>query len=221
MIKKLLTLCIFTSAASAIEPFKAEYTVFKDGKKIGLSSIELSYDAPFYTITDSTNGTHGMASFLGFKRSEVSLFTEKEGAFHTESYSMNQKVAFNKRNSDFQVDYENKLVVGKHKDEDWQLDLPHVFSTPNLVSLNLFQDICAGKTENLSYPIIKDGKVNQYDFKITSIENNIIEVDKLHSKPERITKTWLDTKQRCLPIKTYHKEEGEDPIETKLIRVSS
>jgi hypothetical protein len=161
-----------------------------------------------------------MASFLGFKRSEVSLFTEKEGVFSPESYNMNQKVAFNKRTSDFQVDYDNQLVLGIHKDENWQLKKPALFSTPNLVSLALFQDVCAGKTENLDYTIIKDGKIDQYNFKISSIKDNIIEVDKLHSKPERITKTWLDTNQKCLPVKTYHVEEGEDPIETKLIRIS-
>lgn len=220
MIKKIFTLLLISSTASAIEPFKAEYTVFKDGKKIGLSNIELSYDAPFYTITDSSNGTHGMASFLGFKRSEVSLFTEKEGIFSPKSYKLNQKVAFNKRKSNYQVDYENQIIVGKHKDENWQLQKPDFFSTPNLVSLTLFQDVCAGKTENLNYTIIKEGKAKVYNFKITSKQENIIEVDKLHSKPERITKTWLDTNQKCLPIKTYHIEEGEDPIETKLIKIS-
>ena len=220
MIKKTLILLLISSTASALEPFKADYTVFKDGKKIGISSIELIYEAPFYTLSDTTNGTHGMASFLGFKRSEISLFTEDNGVFLPESYTMHQKVAFNKRNSDYQVDYENKVVIGKHKDDNWQLDAPALFSTPNLVSLNLFQDICAGKTENLNYTIIKDGKINQYDFTIVSKQDNIIEIDKAHTKPERITKTWLDTNQRCLPVKTYHIEEGEDPIETNLIKVS-
>ena len=220
MIKKILLLLLITLNVSAIEPFKAEYTVFKDSKKIGLSSIELSYDAPFYTIKDITNGTHGMASFLGFKRFETSLFTEKEGVFTPESYSMNQKVAFNKRQSDYQVDHESHIVVGKHKGDNWQLEAPTTFSTPNLVSLTLFQDICAGKTQNLNYTVIKDGKIKPYNFKITSTKDNIVEVDKLHSKPERITKTWLDTKQKCLPVRTYHIEEGEDPIETKLIKIS-
>ena len=219
MIKNILLFLLVTTNASALEPFKAEYTVFKDGKKIGLSSIELSYEAPFYTLTDNTNGTHGMASFLGFKRLEVSLFTEKDGVFLPETYSMNQKVAFNKRKSNYQVDNKNHLVVGKHKDDNWQLDAPAVFTTPNLVSLTLFQDICAGKTKNLDYTIIKDGKIKHYSFKISSSLDNIIEVDKLHSKPSRITKTWLDTNQMCLPIKTYHIEEGEDPIETKLIKI--
>ncbi|MFK8012009.1 MAG: hypothetical protein AB8B80_08225 [Marinicellaceae bacterium] len=220
MIKKILILLLVTSQINALEPFKAEYTVFKDGKKIGLSSIELDYEAPFYSITDYTNGTHGMASFLGFKRTETSLFTEKEGGFFPESYSMYQKVAFNKRKSDYQVDYDSQTIIGKHKGEDWQLDIPKGFSTPNLVTLRLFNDVCSGKTENLDYTIIKEGKVKQYQFTMTSSQDNIIEIDRIHSKPERITKTWLDTNQRCLPVRTYHIEEGEDAIETKLVKVS-
>ena len=201
--------------------FKAEYTVYKDGKKIGLSSIELAQEAPFYTFTDKTNGTHGMASFLGFKRVEETLFTESNNQFLPESYKMEQKVAFNKRHSEYQVDKENMIVYGNStKGNDWQSEVPPVFSTPNLVSLNLFQDICAGKTSNLNYLVLKDGVVKNYNFKITSQVNGIIEIDKIHTKPSRITKTWLDKSQKCLPIRTYHIEEDEEPLETKLIKLT-
>jgi len=219
MIKKILLLLIVTFNAYALDLFKAEYTVFKDGKKIGLSSIELTKNNPFYTITDKTNGTHGMASFLGFKRSETTLFTESDGKFYPESYEMKQKVAFNKRHSDYQVDKETQMAYGKHKGDQWQTKIPDVFSSPNLVSLNLFRDVCQNKTTGLNYKVLKNGELKNYAFKITSHIDDIIEVDKIHSKPSRITKTWLDTKQNCLPIRTYHIEEGEDALETKLVQL--
>ncbi len=220
MIKETLLLLFLAFNAIALEPFKAEYTVFKDGKKIGTSSIELSYLAPFYTITDKTSGTHGMASFLGFKRSEVSMFTENEGDYSPESYQMNQKVAFNKRQSEYQIDQDKHQAIGNHKGKKWQLPVPENYSTPNLVSLNLARDICAGKTNNLKYQVLKDGKIKDYSFTIVSQKDGIIEVDKHHSKPERVTKTWLDTRQNCIPVKTYHVEEDEDPLESKLIKVT-
>lgn len=220
MIKKLFIFSIFiVFNAAALDTFKADYTVFKDGKKIGLSSIQLSQDAPFYVLSDITNGTHGMASFLGFKRSEVTIFRESNGQMLADSYEMKQKVAFNKRQSEYQVDAEMQMVYGNHKKDDWQIKTPAAFLTPNLVSLILFQDICAGKTNNLNYPVLKAGKVVNYSFKITSQKDGIIEVDKIHSKPSRITKTWLDSKQQCLPIRTYHIEEGEDALETKLLQL--
>lgn len=224
MIKKTATLLLllFLSASfstQALDLFKAEYAVYKDGKLIGDSSIELSMDSPFYTITDKTKGTHGMASFLGFKRSEVTLFTENNGQLLPESYSMKQKVAFNKRKSNYLVDQENSKAYGKHKGDQWELPTPMHFLTPNLATLKLFNDVCTNPKSDLSYQVLRKGKIQNFQFKITSQEDNIIEIDKIHSKPSRITKMWLDTKQQCLPVRTYHIEEDEDVLETKLVQL--
>lgn len=216
----LITTILFLSVkAVALQPFKAEYKVFKDGKEIGASSIELQKDSSSYKIIDKTNGTHGMASFLGFKRSEVSLFDDIGNNFIPDFYQMKQKVAFKKRQSEYQVDAETQMVYGKYKSKPWQVKQPKSFTTPNLVALNLARDICAGKTDDLNYTVLKRGKLVKYQFKITAKNDNIIEVDKIHSKPSRITKTWLDTQQNCIPVKTYHKEEDEDPLESKLEKV--
>ena len=221
MLRFLITTILFLSVkAVALQPFKAEYKVFKDGKEIGASSIELQKDSTLYKIIDKTKGTHGLASFLGFKRSEVSLFEDNDNHFIPDSYQMQQKVAFKKRHSEYQVDAETQMVYGKHKSKEWQIKQPKSFTTPNLVSLNLARDVCEGKTENLNYTVLKRGKLVEYQFKITAKNKNIIEVDKIHSKPTRITKTWLDTQQKCIPVKTYHKEEDEDPLESKLKKVA-
>jgi hypothetical protein len=221
MIKKITALLLLLSVnAHALDLFKAEYKVYKNGKEIGTSSIELSQETPFYKIIDKSNGTHGLASFLGFKRTEETIFLDSDGQFLPQSYKMNQKVAFNKRSSEFKIDTEKHTAIGKYKGNEWQSKVPTVFSTPNLVSLNLFHDICAGKTENLNYPVLKKGKIQTYQFKITSKKDGIIEVDKVHSKPTRITKTWLDSKQQCIPVKTYHVEKDEDPLESKLIQLT-
>ncbi len=219
MNKILLILTLSVTNAYALDLFKADYTVFKDGKQIGSSSIELSKEAPFYTIADKTKGTHGMASLLGFKRSETTLFTEENGDLVPESYQMKQKVAFNKRASEYQVDRENNKVYGSYKGDNWQLEVTDNFLTPNLVSLRLFNDVCEGKRSGLDYHVLKKGKIQSYRFVITSQKDNIVEVDKIHSKPTRITKMWLDTNKHCLPVKTYHIEDDDDALETKLVQL--
>ncbi|MCF6318907.1 MAG: hypothetical protein L3J83_06475 [Proteobacteria bacterium] len=223
MIKILLVLTLTTTHALALDLFKADYTVFKDGKQIGKSSMQLTKDKSFYTITDKTNGTHGMASLLGFKRSESTVFTETDGALIPESYQMQQKVAFNKKVSgyqiDRQIDRDKQQVTGSYKGDDWQLDTTDSFLTPNLVSLKLFNDICAENNSDLTYQVLKKGKLQTYNFTITSKKDNILEVDKIHSNPSRITKMWLDTNKQCLPIRTYHIQEGEDSLETKLVQL--
>jgi len=222
MIKKILLLLTFsTFNTSALDLFKANYTVYKDGKKIGKSSIELTKDELNYVITDRTNGTHGMASFLGFQRTEATVFNDNDGLLTPDSYKLKQKVAFNKLNSDYLVDKENQKISGNYKGNDWQLETQEPFLTPNLVSLQLFIDVCAGKIEDLNYDVLKKGGIHSYQFKVTSKENNIIEVDKIHSKASRITKMWLDTNKKCLPIRTYHIEDDEDRLETKLIKITN
>ncbi len=223
MIKILLILTLTTTHALALDLFKADYTVFKDGKQIGKSSMQLTKDKSFFTIADKTNGTHGMASLLGFKRSESTVFTEKDGVLIPESYQMKQKVAFNKQASEYkidrQIDRDKQQVAGSYKGDDWQLDTIDSFLTPNLVSLKLFNDICAGNKNDLTYQVLKKGKLKTYNFTVTSKQDNILEVDKIHSNPSTITKMWLDTNKQCLPIRTYHIQEGEDSLETKLVQL--
>lgn len=219
MIKILLLLTLSITNVCALDLFKADYTVFKDGEQIGKSSMQLSKDETFYTITDKTKGTHGMASLLGFKRSESTVFTEADGALIPESYQMKQKVAFNKRVSEYQIDRDSNTTYGTYKGEDWQLDTTDSFLTPNLVSLKLFNDICVGNKSDLTYQVLKKGKLKTYSFTITSRQDNILEVDKVHSEPSRITKMWLDANKQCLPTRTYHIEEGKDSLETKLVQL--
>ena len=216
----LLLLLLFCTQSYALDLFKAQYHVFKDGKEIGSSSIELKKQDNYFSIIDQTKGTHGMASFLGFKRTEVTDFFVKDDGLIPELYQMEQKVAFKKRRSNYQVDDETQMVYGEHKGKAWQIKLPKDFSTPNLVSLRLAEDVCANKTENLNYNVLKRGELVNYQFTIISQKDNIIEVEKVHAKPSRITKTWLDTNQHCISVKTYHAEEGEDPLESKLMQVT-
>jgi hypothetical protein len=219
MTKKLILFSLLTSFnLFAVETFKAEYKVFKSGKEIGKSTIELQQNGDSYLLKDETDGTHGMASFLGFKRSETTSFYDKDDQMIPLSYEMTQKVAFNKRESSYLINLDSNSISGTHKGKKWNTDnFEQSYSTPNLVKINLALDICSGKTDNLSYQVLDGGELKQYDFSIENELDGIVEVDKIHTKPSRITKTWLNTKKNCLPIKTYHLEEGEDPIETKLI----
>ncbi len=202
----------------ALDTFKANYTVFKSGKEIGKSTIELIQDGDSYLLKDETDGTHGMASFLGFKRSETTSFYDINGNLIPHSYFMKQKVAFNKRESNYQIDFDQNKITGNHKGKSWNtLNFEENYSTPNLVKINLSIDVCAGKKDNLNYKVLDAGKLKQYTFVIEKEENSVVEISKKHSKASRITKTWLDKTQHCLPIKTYHIEEGEEPIETQLI----
>ncbi len=219
MIKLFILITFFSCCTQAMNDFIADYEVYQDGKKSGLSSTELKRDGQLYSLTDKTNGTHGMASFLGFKRFEQTTFYFDNEQFMPQTYQMNQKIAFNKRQSSFAVSSDSDVINGKYKGKNWQMTRPETFSTTNLTSLQLSSDICAGKTNNLSYPILKNGKIKNYRFVITDQVDNIIEIDRVHSKSTRVTKTWLDKNQNCLPIRTFHLEEDKDPIETKLINV--
>jgi hypothetical protein len=219
MTKYLILFSIFASFnICAVETFKAEYKVFKAGKEIGLSTIELLQDGDSYLLKDETDGTYGMASFLGFKRSETTVFYNIDGQMIPQSYQMMQKVAFNKRASNYQINFDSNSISGTHKGTVWKTNnFNQAYSTPNLVKINLALDICSGKTDNLNYDVLDAGKIKQYNFIIENELDGIIEVHKIHTTATRITKTWLNTKQNCLPVKTYHIEDGEDPIETQLI----
>lgn len=213
-IKLLVIALTFTQISFGMQPFEAEYEVFRDDKILGSSSVKLS-KSDNYTLSDITKGTHGLASILGFSRFEETQFSHSGELFNPINYQMKQKVAFRKRQSNYKI-FDGK-ITGKSKGGNWELNKPETFfSTPNLVKLNLAADVCNGKIDNLVYPVIDKAKVKNMTFILDSVKENIYELSIQHNKDTRSTKLWLDKNKNCLSVRTIHIEKGEK-METKLI----
>jgi len=204
----------------APKPFEARYRIYKDGDEMGESVVKLLHDQNHWRLDSVVRGTHGLASLLGFKRSETTVFDWKyqppDDLWLPLSYRFSQKIAFKKKTSQFQYAPKTGLATGKSGSKTWQLPVKPPFISPSLVILTLAKDLCDGQ-QDMRYRVLDKGKIKDYHFTVVGTENGLIKVTKEHGSPERITESWHDPQRQCLNVRSRHKEPGDDWLETVLV----
>ncbi len=208
-----------SSTNQPLLPFEARYIIYEDGDEMGESSVILKKTTDHWQLDSVARGTHGLASLLGFKRSETTVFdwqaTAGEDRWLPLSYRFSQKVAFKKKTRHFSFDRQRGQATGKNGSKAWQLPVKPPFITPNLVIVSLARDLCRGQTD-IHYRVLDKGKIKDYHFVVLGLEDDLIKVSKEHGTPERITESWHDPARGCLNVRSRHKEPGDDWLETVL-----
>lgn len=206
-----------SSDATQLPPtFEATYLITRDGKPTAEQHTKLAQNnSAQYHLTDITKGTHGLASFTGFKRSESTTFELLDEAIKVNQHQMQQKVAFKKKRFSFRTDATTGQINGHYKD-DFILEADVRPISPHLLPIWLSTLVCGTNTE-LTVPVLKSNHIKYYQFKTEPQADDTTLVTRIYpANSDRSTQMWFDQNNHCLPIKTQH-QEGDDPlIETTL-----
>ena len=207
------------SAKPNLKPFQATYHIYKDGKVMAEQKTTLKKAATGeYILSDKTIGTHGLASFTGFERTETSSFTTDSNHWTVSHHKMKQKVAFSKRQFSFSNDGQNAQITGSHKKKPFVLSNNEHPIAAHMLSVRLSALACFNQKTTFTVPVLKSKKLSQYQFTATTQTNKLIKVSRKY--PDNIAKKshiWFDPTQNCLAVKTQYTDDG-DLIETKIKR---
>ena len=218
---KLFTyLCILTSSVSAfaaeIRPFEATYQITRGGDPTGQQTTVLNkIDDNHWSIVDTIVGTNGLASFVGFKRTESTEFKYSDNGLVAIKHDMLQKAALSKRKYHFELDSINNQYTVNLKDKQSILEpqLNTVISS-QLLPIAIAIAACE-KNTLINLNVLKSKSTSPYQFELSAHKNfyakRIYPVE-----VEKQTVSWLDETKQCLPIKNIHEVKGEPTIETTL-----
>jgi len=218
-LKLFLYTLLFTAQSNAteIQPFEATYEVIRGGKVTGKQTTlveKLSGDK--WIIKDSIIGTSGMASLIGFKRTETTEFIYQGNEIFATHHEMFQKAAFNKKSYTFDWQPTKSNYVIKHKDQNHWLDTqgkPVISS--QLMPMVLAQAACR-QQDTVNLLVLKSTKVKPYQFNI-SHQKTLIAERVYNDQQTKASKTTLDPQRQCLPIEQSHQDNSKPLIVTRLI----
>ena len=205
-------------ATELIAPFEATYEVTRGGDLTAeqTSTLKIQPNGLFF-LRDVTKGTHGLASFTGFERTESTTFKPVDGRHGVQSHQMHQSAAFSKRSFQFTLDQTQNKINGKDKK-------PFVISaasdplSAHLMPIWISALVCAGET-HFQLPVLKSKRLKTYEFKAYKESDSVIRVDRIYGPDsDRSTQSWFDLKNHCLPIKTKHRKADKPVIVTRLIK---
>ncbi len=200
--------------------YEATYSVSRGGKAMAKQTTTYLSLPSQHTLSDTTEGTHGLASFTGFKRNETTNFEIAGDKVTAIEHKMRQKVAFKKKSYQFKLSAKENIINGKNKKPfTLQTDIKPISS--HMLPLWLSAQVCkksVSSLKNISIPVLKSKKIKTYDFNVFAEANHLVRVERIYPKTvQKSSHIWLNTKQNCIPVKTLHKETGEPMIETKLL----
>lgn len=215
-----ILIILYSPFACAIIAFEAEYEVLKNGKKTAKQTTHLKYipHNDTYQLTDSTIGTKGLASLLGFSRQESTVFKLKNQIMDAIQHTMQQKISFKKRIYSFEKQKNNYFISYKGKNS--KIPLTSTLISSHAIPINLSLIACQN-IDSKEFTILKSSHPKKYKFQFKK-ENNLIKAERIYPNGvARKTYLWLNPQQHCLPVKSYHQEGDKDPVETRLINLKT
>lgn len=229
MSRLLVALFIFSIATLVhaadvpIAPFKSEYALIRNGKRIGAAHIELIQGKDGWQFSTSSEGTEGLAGFAGVRIDENSTFRWQDGRPETMHYRYFQKAAWKKKQRHVNVDHAAKQL--RVSDDEGEIGLDYAPGTVdrNLVMLAMAADLKAGH-DTLEYRVADKRNVEMHRYRIFGKEDiatprgrfDCIKVERLREKPGRTTTTWIAPKLGYTPVRIVQTEPDGETLEMLL-----
>ncbi len=200
--------------------YEATYSVSRGGKAMAKQTTTYLSSAKQHKLSDSTEGTHGLASFTGFKRTETTLFETAQGKVTSIDHNMRQKVAFKKKSYQFKLSATENTINGKNK-KPFKIETHIKPISSHMLPLWLSAQVCkkaSSQVKKISIPVLKSKNIKTYDFNIYAEAEHLIRVERVYpTDSQKSSMIWLNKNTNCLPVKTLHKETDEPVIETTLL----
>ncbi len=213
----LITIYANTLLANPIQPYVAKYEISRGGKVTGEQTTTLKKTGKnSWTLRDEIVGTSGMASIIGFKRTEITQFNFRDGLLFATSHQMSQKAAFSKKKYQFkwQPDQAKYQINHKGKESSYNPDGKNTISS-QLMPMALALAACQ-KTKQTELMVLKNKTAKPYSFKLSLGENMMAE-RVYQPNQNKTSRTWLDPTRSCLPWKQSHQDDNDPVIVTELI----
>jgi len=207
-------------------PYRASYDVLRNGERAGQTTVSLkSMGDGRAELHSSTNGSDGLAALTGASVDERSVLRWNEGVPETVSWDYHQKIAWKSRDRSLDVDAAGKHLELRDKDKRWSPPYRPGVLDRHAITVALMQDLSAGKTGELRYPVPDKGEMATWVFRIGPSERmdtpigaqRALRVDRIRTDGSgRSTTLWLAQDRGYVPLRILQKEPDGESIDMRI-----
>lgn len=215
-----------TTDLRSLEPFVAQYQVFKDGRVLGDAVMQVvKNDARRWRVDLNIRGTEGLVGLAGIAAQQSTVFDVAGARYRPLAQSTLRKTVFTK-----------KQTVGVY---DWRLhqarwtgDVKESRRTPVtlqdgdqsglLINLAVIRDAQPGKS--LQYRFVDDGRVRDHRYDVsTQLED--VKIGELSYSAMRVIRAQAGNEETVIwvvdgvptPVRLLQRENGEDKYDLRLV----
>lgn len=200
---------VMAAETAGLRPFKAEFDVLENGKRIGSATLELRRSArDRWTFSTRTTGESGMAGLLGARISESSTLRETEdGTLATVDYRYEQEVAWRDRNRRLQIDPHSGAAVETDRKQRWTYATQGPVLDRHAAVLAVSLDLLRTGAPRL-HAVAHKGEVEDWQFAergSATVQTGIgtldaIQLERVREHSKRSTVSWHARDWHYLPV---------------------
>ncbi|MEE4172973.1 MAG: DUF3108 domain-containing protein [Xanthomonadales bacterium] len=222
-----LLFALFSTPALAADlppPFQATLEVLRNDKVIGEATFAFTTDGEDWVLTSRSEGTKGVAKFIGFEENSESHGDWQNGGPRPLGFRQTYQASFVKRETTADFDWEAGVVDSVHKDGENRLELEPGVLDPASIGLSIRAGLAAGKRA-WDLLIVDEDEIESQTYRAAGEEalNTPIgcvvaeRVDRIRGpQSTRYTQTWYARDLGWVPVQVAHGKTDGDRMETRL-----
>ena len=213
-------------AAQALEPFLAQYQVFKDGRALGDATMQVvKNDARRWRVDLDIRGTRGLIGLAGLTAQQSTVFDVAGAHYRPLAQSTLRKAVFTKKQTTGVYDWRSHQAR-------WTGDVKESRRAPVtlqdgdmsglLINLAVIRDAQPGRT--MQYRFVDDGRVRDHRYDVsTGLEE--VEVGDLSYSAMRVARVQAGGEETVIwvvdgvptPVRMLQREDGRDTYDLRLV----
>jgi len=215
-----------TSGPRTLEPFVAQYQVFKDGRVLGDAVMQVvQNDARRWRVDLNIRGTEGLVGLAGIAAQQSTVFDVAGTTYRPLAQSTLRKTLFTKKQTVGVYDWRSHQArwTGDVKESRRApVSLQGGDQSGLLINLAVIRDAQPGKS--LNYRFVDDGRVRDHRYDVsTQLEE--VKVGELSYSAMRVARIQSGNEETVLwvvdgvptPVRLLQRENGEDKYDLRLV----
>lgn len=215
--------------AATPRPYTADYDVSRNGTPLGKATVSFTLRPDGgYEMRSVTRGTEGVAAIAGVSIDEHSVLRLVEGRLETVSYRYQQQLAFKSRERSVAVDARSGQITSLEKGQSTLIKYQPGVLDRSAVTVALIQDLVAGKTGDLTYPVVDRDAVGLQRYRPQAAETlattmgkqRAVRVERIRESSDgRTTMLWLGVDRGFVPLKIRQTEANGETVEMRVTAI--
>jgi hypothetical protein len=215
-----------TNGPRALEPFVAQYQVFKDGRVLGDAVMRVAKnDARRWRVDLDIKGTEGLVGLAGIAAEQSTVFDVAGNRYRPLAQSTVRKTVFTKKQTVGVYDWRSHQArwTGDVKESRRKpVTLQDGDQSGLLINLAVIRDAQPG--QSLQYRFVDDGRVRDHRYDVSSqIED--VKIGELSYSAMRVTRAQAGNEETVIwvvdgvptPVRLLQRENGEDKYDLRLV----
>ncbi|MDT8320085.1 MAG: DUF3108 domain-containing protein [Xanthomonadales bacterium] len=218
------------AAYAELQPYSARYSVYRNGKLIGMAELEVRQEGESWAIASEVSGTHGLARLIQARDEERVIGRVQDGRFRPDRYERDTRHLGMRDEWLATFDWDRQSVSVVHDNNQFELQHGGRVLDPLSLKLEMRRRLRAGGPDpdshdlDLNFMMLEEDEIEAQSFRILRNERletslgclDTLPVEKIRENSTRFTRAWHAPELDYIAVRLEHGKVGGNQMEMRI-----